>query len=248
MNSYFNDSKYKSLNISYPLRSFVGKYPWLFYALYGLIPKNRKMSVHRDTQLVIEGFPRSANTFAVVAVQNAQPVKLRLAHHMHVPAQVIRGVHWNIPTIVLIRKPKDAIVSFIIHDKNTSITEALNCYISFYQKIYPYKAHYVVGLFEEVINNLSGIIQKTNNKFRTSFVLPVYADSSPIDLFQRIESIAKVESIRRGETGYSELEISRPSSARKPVKKELMGELSQSQYSELIKIAEKTYNDFLSQS
>ncbi len=75
MNSYLNNLKYKRIEISFPLRSFFGKYPLLFYFLYGLLPKNRMLSVNRNTQLVIEGFPRSANTFAVVALQNAQSVK-----------------------------------------------------------------------------------------------------------------------------------------------------------------------------
>jgi hypothetical protein len=85
MTSYLKNLKYKRIGISFPLRIFFGKYPLLFYFLYGLVSKNRMLSVNRNTQLVIERFPKSANTFAVVSLQNAQSVKLQLAHHMHVP-------------------------------------------------------------------------------------------------------------------------------------------------------------------
>ena len=40
------------------------------------------------TELVIEAFPRSANTFATVAFQLSQPAPVRVAHHLHAPAQV----------------------------------------------------------------------------------------------------------------------------------------------------------------
>ena len=246
MNSYSNNLKYKRIEISFPLRSFFGKYPLLFYFLYGLLPKNRMLSVNRNTQLVIEGFPRSANTFAVVALQNAQSVKLQLAHHMHVPAQVIRGVHWNIPTIVLIRNPKDAIVSLVINDPRISITQALKCYISFYEKIYPYRPNYIVAPFKEVINNYSSIIQKTNNKFKTNFISPISTDSNPKETFQKIESIEKIESIRQGAKGYSESQISRPSLTRTLMAREQIQKLEQPQYIKLLKIADEIYSEFLS--
>jgi hypothetical protein len=59
-------------------------------------------SVSRTTQLVIEGYPRLGNTFAVVAFLQAQKEDVRIAHHLHAPAQVIRAARWRIPTIVLI--------------------------------------------------------------------------------------------------------------------------------------------------
>ena len=139
MNFYLKDLKYKRIGVSFPLRSFFGRYPLLFYSFYGLIPKNRLLSVNRNTQLVIEGFPRSANTFAVGAFRKTQPIKLQIAHHMHVPAQILRAVHWKIPTIVLIRNPKDAVVSLVMYDRQISINQALQCYVSFYKAIYFYK-------------------------------------------------------------------------------------------------------------
>ena len=125
------------LEISFLLRSFVGRYPWLYYPIYNLVPKNSRLAVARDTQLVIEGFPRSANTFAVLAFESLQPNKFKIAHHMHVPAQIIRAAHFKIPTIVLIRNPTDSVISFVIRDTKISIEQALKCYISFYEKIYP---------------------------------------------------------------------------------------------------------------
>src|SRR5262245_45373054 len=44
--------------------------------------------IDADTELVIDGYMRSANTFAVYAFQMAQRRPVRLAHHLHAPAQV----------------------------------------------------------------------------------------------------------------------------------------------------------------
>jgi hypothetical protein len=49
------------------VRRYVGEHPFLFFNFYGLRPRYLDLLVDRTTQLVIEGFPRSGNTFAVVA-------------------------------------------------------------------------------------------------------------------------------------------------------------------------------------
>ena len=43
------------------------------------------------TELVIDGYTRSASTFAVYALQLAQATPVRLAHHLHAPAWPARA-------------------------------------------------------------------------------------------------------------------------------------------------------------
>lgn len=238
-------NSYKSFAVSFPLRSFFGKYPLLFYSIYGLLPKNRMLSVNRNTQLVIEGFPRSANTFAVGVFNKAQSDKLKIAHHMHVPAQIIKAVRCQIPTIVLIRNPKDVVASLVIYDPRISIMQALNCYISFYQTIFPYKNDYIIADFEEVINNYSNIIQRTNCKFGTNFISLTPSDSEVQNIYQQIESIEKIEATRRRKIKGSELNIAKPSSIKIPFKKELMEKFKKTQYSDKINDAEEIYSKYI---
>jgi hypothetical protein len=70
-------------------RRYIGRHP--FYNFYRLRPSYRDLLVDRRTQIVIEGFPRSGNTFAVVALQQAQRESVRVARHLHMPEQVIRA-------------------------------------------------------------------------------------------------------------------------------------------------------------
>src|SRR5215204_3265193 len=109
-------------------RRYLGRHPFLFYNFYRMRPSYRDLLVDRRTQIVIEGFPRSGNTFAVVAFQQAQRESVRVAHHHHMPAQVIRAAKWGIPTFLLVSKPTDAATSRVTRDPHVPIRQALkNC-------------------------------------------------------------------------------------------------------------------------
>jgi hypothetical protein len=47
-----------------------------------------------------------------------------IAHHLHAPAQVIRAARWRILTLVLMRRPRDAVLSLVIRDP-VSVDQAL---------------------------------------------------------------------------------------------------------------------------
>jgi hypothetical protein len=47
-----------------------------------------------------------------------------IAHHLHAPAQVIRAARWWILTPVLMRRPRDAVLSLVIRDP-ASVDQAL---------------------------------------------------------------------------------------------------------------------------
>ncbi len=71
--------------------------------------------VHPLTDITIEGFPRCANSFAVQAFRSANDVNrpLRIATHLHSTANVVQSIRLKIPTVVLIRNPGDALVSWL---------------------------------------------------------------------------------------------------------------------------------------
>src|SRR6266702_5655357 len=66
------------------------------------------------TEFVIDGYTRSASTFAVYALQLSQDKPVRLAHHLHAPAQLIRAARRGVPALVLIRESQGAILSKLI--------------------------------------------------------------------------------------------------------------------------------------
>ena len=131
------DENVASLWLEKWLQILAGGHPAVFFNLYRLLRPRQDLSraVTPDKLVVIEGFPRSGNSFARRAFIMAQGENFdvaRIAHHLHVPAQVIRAARWRIPTLVLLRRPKDAVLSLVIRDP-ISVDQALRYYISFYE-------------------------------------------------------------------------------------------------------------------
>jgi len=68
---------------------WLGRRPRLYHWTYRLRDGYADRLVTDATDLCVEGFPRSANSFAVGAFEHAQPEPLSIAHHNHVPAPVL---------------------------------------------------------------------------------------------------------------------------------------------------------------
>ena len=222
---------------SFPLRMSLGCYPWLFYSLYSLVPINRQLAVSPTTELVIEGFPRSANTFAVLAFEHFQSRRVNIAHHMHVPAQIIRAAYWQIPILVLVRKPQDAIASYVMRKSQLSLEDALKCYIRFYTVVLQYAESYVTASFEEVTSNFSAVVERINQKFETKFLASTPTGEDLEEIFERTNNIAQ-------RNGMGEMGIARPSVERNARKQELISELQSPKYQLLLGAAKDIYLEF----
>lgn len=124
-----------------------------------------------DSEIVIEGFPRTANTFTHIAFKIAQPDSVKIAHHTHAAAQVIAAARKGLPTIVLIRAPEEAVISYLIgeFDRDISMRQVLHDYIAFYKPILPYQNQFVLAPFEAITQDYGKIIRQVNEKFGVNF-------------------------------------------------------------------------------
>ena len=77
------------------------------------------------TRLVIDGFTRSAVTFATVAFQMAQRSPVRVAHTLHGPGHLIAAARRRVPTLVTIREPEETVLSAIIREPYVTLGQAL---------------------------------------------------------------------------------------------------------------------------
>jgi hypothetical protein len=221
-------------------RRYVGRRPFLFYNFYRLRPNYRNLLVDRRTQIVIEGFPRSGNTFAVVAFEQAQRESTRVAHHLHMPAQVIRAVRWGIPTLLLARKPTDAALSWVIREPRVPIRQALKHYVSFYEKAAEYRDALVVGFFEEVTRDYGMVLDRVNAKFGTGFSPFVHSEDNVKCVFDRIEEMHRA---KRGGR-LDEKQIAHPSAVKAGLKDALKKELEAPEVRKLTARAEAVYDSF----
>ena len=220
------------------VKLYARNHPSVYYATHRLRNRDSEMAVSRATQLVIEGFPRTGNTFSVTAFRQAQKESVRLAHHLHAPAQVIRAARWRVPCLVLIRNPIDAVLSMRIRLPQFSASQALLYYASFYETIIPHRNSYVLGHFEQVTTDFGKVTEQINTRFGTKFVPFEHTEENVREAFLSIEKDYLSKGQRAG--------IARPSAARKEVKESLRKELITPRNQRLIARAEAVYKSFTS--
>ena len=161
-------------------------------------PEDPRCWVSRTTEIVIEGYPRSGNTFAVVAFRLAQGREIEIAHHLHAAAQIKRAARLDVPAIVLIREPSEAILSVVVRDPHASMRWALRSYIRFYSTVAPYLEKTVVAPFTTVTSDLASIIRKVNTRYGTAFKEFVPTEDALNWVRQTVERMGQLDSMRTG--------------------------------------------------
>jgi hypothetical protein len=143
--------------------------------------------ISKQTELVIDGYTRCATTFAVYALQLSQPQPVRLAHHLHAPAQLIEAARNGVPALVLIREPKGAVVSQLIREPQVALPNALAAYARFYSCLLPYRDRFVAGDFAEVTSDFGAVVRRLNQRFGTSFAEFVSTEANVREVFELIK-------------------------------------------------------------
>ncbi|MBT31545.1 MAG: hypothetical protein CMO01_17970 [Thalassobius sp.] len=172
--------------IRYSFKVFIEQFPDLYVNLQRIKYRNswyKNSIINKDTDIVIEGFPRCANSFAVQAFKLAQQEqKYKIATHMHSPAQIIMAVKYKKPVIVMVRRPEDCIVSLraLMIQYNSSLKSEIisasfnpiiKYYINFYKKLIPYKSDIVISDFGDTISNFGDILTAVNLKYDKKFCI-----------------------------------------------------------------------------
>ncbi|MCT8341117.1 hypothetical protein MG296_13710 [Flavobacteriaceae bacterium TK19130] len=149
--------------------------------------------VNSNTDIVIEGYPRSANSFSVKAFKFANGNQYKIATHQHASPQVVEAVKMSIPTIVLIRKPQDAVLSYAALRAATHGLEnfrsgydmrwLLEDYIAFYENVRNVRNGFLLATFEEVLSDYGAVIEKVNQKFNTDFNAFEHTDENVSKVF-----------------------------------------------------------------
>jgi len=128
--------------------------------------------VSSSTQLVIEGYPQSGNSAAVVGFLQAQPRPVEVAHHTHAPANVLAGLRRGIPVLVVVRDPREAVVAFALTKPMLSVRDALVGYVRFHQPLVRVRDAIVLARSAQTIDDMATVIQRVNARFGSTFVQP----------------------------------------------------------------------------
>jgi len=191
-----------------------------------------------ETQVVIEGFPRSGNTFASRAMEHAADGPIVISSHVHVPAGVMRAVHLHYPTLVLIRRPVDSICSEKIAAPHASLPSVVRDWTSYYRKVWPYRDDFVVATFDQVTTDFGAVTARLNERFGTSFAHFEHSDENNELVFDAIDR--KHLAVH----GNTEHFVPRPSPARHAAKDQLLERLQSPELQGPLEEAAEVYRDF----
>jgi hypothetical protein len=221
--------------------------------------------VSADTELVIDGYPRTAGTFAVVAFHLAQPHPVRVAHHLHAPAQILRAVALGVPTLVTVREPERAVLSGIVRQPYLTIGGQLRAYTRFHRAVKRVREGVVVATFDETTTCLGGVVERVNERFGTHFAPFEHTPENVAACFELIElrsrrpewrraiqdylcGLISLEEFREIEASHpdqgapiAEHRVARPSEQRSAVRERLAREYRSDRYTRLREQAEAAY-------
>jgi hypothetical protein len=201
----------------------------------------RSTLARRDTALVIEGFLRSGNTFAVAAFRVANGEGPHLGRHLHGAPHVLRAARLGVPALVLVRRPVDAVASYLVRRPSLTPDDALLEYVDFYSTCWRVRDSFVVGLFDQVVDDFGSVIDAVNRRFGTSF-RPYRATPE-----NRAAAFALVEEMNRRECGGEVVEshVGRPSAVRDRAKQSVLADMDTPRSAALLRRADQWYERYV---
>lgn len=170
-----------AMRTRYRAITFLSTHPAFYYGVRKLTGTLDQLCVSPDTELVIEGYPRSANSTTAYGFLDRQTLPVKLSHHKHHAAQLLRAVAWRIPAVMLIRSPVDAALSNLAMIEEARLREGgerkaclsyenvFRSWLSFYAAMLPQLDKVVIAPFDAVTADLEGTIVAINEKFGTEF-------------------------------------------------------------------------------
>lgn len=214
--------------------------PYLWDLAMMVRPEKASTLARADTRIVIEGYLRSGNTFSVAAFEIANGPDSHVGRHLHGAPHVLRAVRMGIPTVVLVRPPRDAVLSYLVRRDTLTPHDAVLEYMDFYRTAWPVRAGFVIGLFERVVNDFGAVLDEVNERFGTSFRRYEPTPDNEAMAFRRVEELNRLES--GGEV--LETHVGRPSDERAQRKDELRARLELPRTASRLRAAEQLYEQY----
>lgn len=172
------------------------------------------------TRLVIDGFPRSANSYAMQAFIQAQGDDNRVcAGHAHSPAILVRARHMKIPAMLVIREPAAAVASLLQFMPYLTPGLAISSYINFHRALLPSRHDLYVADFDLIVNDYGRVISDLNARYGAQFLPYVKTPEAEARVRVRLE---EMDTHNNGGL-LNERSVSRPSEYRRRPEEVLAG-------------------------
>ncbi|MGI8951196.1 MAG: hypothetical protein ACR2FN_06385 [Chitinophagaceae bacterium] len=231
----------KIFNYKFITAHKASSYPYL-YSKFSQLLSGRDCYTTKHTDIVIDGFPRSANTYATYAFDIAQLKKYNIANHIHKKSQFLIANKYGIPGILLIRRPIDCISSLLFRQPKYDPAVAFEGYYFLYNGL-KHLDSYVVGNFENVLNNYGEIINRLNLKFGCQFNLYIKNEENE----EKVKHIIHTQDELKNAKDYKQ-RVAYPNKEKQAPLNEIKNLLQQKKYENLNKKCEELYLDLINKN
>ncbi|SOH95459.1 hypothetical protein SAMN06273572_11138 [Monaibacterium marinum] len=230
-------------NLYAELRSIIAGYDVPYRVMEGVASrikgKRRDLMAFKDTDIVIDGFPRSANTYATAFFAIAQGKPVRIAHHLHESYQIRFAEKHRIPCVILVRDPLDAVISAMLRNPNLRAAVLLRSYIRLYAEVLRVHQNSVIAPFDLVVSDSNTMIARVNEVYGTDFQLLADEDHEKV-----VEEIKRRDRRAFGTTELDPRRIAAPSAEKFQAKFDLSTKI-RTDHSALIEKATNLYDAVL---
>lgn len=191
--------------------------PYYYFRKAGLIP--RRHLATREKDLCLEGYPSSGTSYFNVILHYLRP-DLKIAHHTHSLANIRMALFHQMPVVVPIREPTQAVASTVVRFGKGNSREVINKYLQDYHVWYQFVLNHLDQICVVPFTLLVADLEKTLAYLsrETGLVFPC-PDVEKADREARI--YMKVWNREYGEEG----KISLPSADREAAKGALLEEM-----------------------
>lgn len=110
------------------------------------------------SDLIVEGYPSSANSFTYNLFQLTYP-SFRIAHHTHSVANLKLARYFKVPGVVLIRRPEECIPSRVVRF-GVGLELAVIEYLEFYKYVRTCNNSFVVLPFDKAIDDPGAAVRR----------------------------------------------------------------------------------------
>ncbi|WP_024787497.1 MULTISPECIES: hypothetical protein [unclassified Lebetimonas] len=201
---------------------------YIIYENFLNFVKRKDILINKNSDILIEGFPRSGNTFAVALLKSLNK-DIKIARHRHEVGHVLKALKLDKPIVILIRNPQDAVISFFLRE-NVSIKIGFEYYIHFYTNILKIckSSNLVLFNFDILIKEPKKFISIINEKYNFNLCLP---DENIIKKAKDLVFLMDKEELKRKKNIYDiSTFISMPSKKKKDSKEKIINEITNNIY------------------
>lgn len=161
------------------------------------------------SQVVIDGFPRSANSYAMFAFVVAAGSSVGFSGHTHSPEALLMGRNMGIPALLTLRRPEDCARSLLQHQTGIRPDSIFDAWSGFHQPFRQNCDGILIVPFEAIVQDFGQVLALLNSQTPAS--LPVYDKTEGNEA--KVRTLID-HSVVKYEGAYAEAKVARPVAGR----------------------------------